>query len=224
MARKQQSSISLKILDSALILALISAVCYMMGHAAHLGMSRRLKVPLHLMPSVAPETYILVGGLYLVFVGAIVLLIYFLWFLLCKHVRSVRTRFAPELMGIRARAKKYPKIYFLLACLAGATVFYSFPLMLPFTPQEAGGPAAFGGRTGADVIELKLKEPDAAICNRDYRYLWDLTDIVVLQDKKNRDFVLIRKDEIRIMVLKWSSDFISKSKNKISQASSAKPK
>ena len=76
----------LSVLDSAIMLAMFSAVCYVMGHAAFVGTARRLRLPLFLMPTVGPETVILVGGRYLVLFGVLGLLLYFLWILVGRRV------------------------------------------------------------------------------------------------------------------------------------------
>lgn len=201
MSANESTTRPLSVLDSALILAMFSAVCYVMGNAARLGTARRLGLPLFLMPEVGPETLILVGGRYLVLFGAVGLLLYFAWVLLGRRIPLVKATMDPVWSGIGKRAHQHPRAYLLLACLASATIFYSVPLLAPLGPRLAGGPATFGGGPSSEVVALSLKEPDAAFAGRSFRYLWQHAGMVVLQDKESDELVVIREDEIRLMIL-----------------------
>jgi hypothetical protein len=196
--------IRLSVLDSALILAVFSAICYVMGHAAQLRAARQLGLPLSLMPSIGPETFILVGGRYLILFGALGLLLYFLWIRVGRRIRIINAKLDPVWLGIESRAKKHPYVYLLLICLASATVFYSLPVLLPLTPRSVGGPATFDPNVYSEVVELRLKEPELNLEERSFRYLWPHQDMVVLQDKGSSEFVLIKEDEIRLIILSRS--------------------
>lgn len=192
---------SLSVVDSALILAMFSAVCYVMGHAARIGTARRMRVPFILMPQVGPEVVILIGGIYLVLLAAGGLLLYFVYVLLAKRTALLGKTVGRTLSGIRSRAEQHPRVYFLLASLAAITIMYTVPLSLPFTPRSAGGPSAFGGQAASDVVALLLKNSEGHAEGKTLRYLWPAEGVVVLQDKKSGELLLIDKDEVRLMIL-----------------------
>jgi len=197
MAEDRKLPGSLSVLDSALIVAMFSAVCFVMGHAAQLGAARRMGVPMFLMPHVGPETVILIGATYLILLCAVGLLLYFVWILAGQRVGLLKSSLGPVFSGMRSRAKQHPRTYLLLACLAGAATIYSVPLLLPFTPRSAGGQRAFGGPVESIVVTLRLKESDADLAGRNLKYLWKDAGIVLLQDTGSGELVLIKEDEIR---------------------------
>lgn len=195
MAEDTPSGKLLSVLDSAVILAMFSAVCYVMGHNALIGAARRLRLPLFLMPAFGPETVILVGGRYLVLFGALGLLLYFLWILVGRRVGFLEAKLSPVWLRIGLRAKQHPHVYLLLVCITGGAIVYSVPLLLPLTPRLGGG------RPSVEVVALQLKEPDASLAGRSFRYLWPQEGIVILEDKANGELVVIREDEIKLMIL-----------------------
>lgn len=185
----------LSILDSAIILAMFSAVCYVMGHAALIGTARRLRLPLFLMPAIGPETIILTGGRYLVLFGALSLLLYFFWILVGRRVGFLEAKLRPLWLRIGLRAKQHPHVYLLLLFIAGGAIVYIVPLLLPLTPRLASG------RSSVEVVALQLKAPDASLAGRSFRYLWPQEGVVILEDKANGELVVIRDDEIKLMIL-----------------------
>lgn len=192
---------SLSVLDSALIIAAVSAACYIMGHAARLGTSRRLRVPVMLMPDVGPEIFVLVGGIYLVMLAAVGLLGYFVYVLVDKRTTALRRMIGPVLLSFSERSHQHPRTYFLLAALASLSLMYSVPMLLPFTPRSAGGPSAFGGRDASDVVKLALVNPEADLIGRTLRYLWRQGGFVVLQDKQSGELVLVAEGQVRVLML-----------------------
>jgi len=199
------ASRSLSIVDSALIVAMVSAVCFIMGHAARIGTANRLQVPFMLMPDVGPEGLILVGGEYLVELSAggllLYIILYFVWALVNKRTSFLRAKLGPTLSRLRSRARQHPYIPWLLACLAGASILYTGSVFLLF--HRTGGPRIFGGgQAVSDVVVLRLKNSDLDVAVRPLRYLWHDGDIVVLRDKSSGEFLLIEKDEVRLMILK----------------------
>lgn len=201
MAADKASGRLLSIVDSALILAMFSAVCFVMGHAARLGTARRLRLPLFLMPPVGAETLILVGARYIVLFGAIGLLLYFVWILLGRRIAFLDKKVRPAWSQVELRAKQHPYVYLLLVGLMAATSIYVLPLLLPLTPRSTGGPAIFGGSSSSEVVMLRLKEPDAGLAGRNFNYLWQNANMIVLEDKGSGELVLIREDEIKLLIL-----------------------
>lgn len=236
MTEDQQRRGSLSILDSALIVAMFSAVCYVMGHAAQVGIAQRMGVPVFLMPHVGPESFVLIGATYLILLFAVGLFLYFVWFLVGKHTGLLKSKVGgivsdmssrakqhpctylllaclmaatifccgllkSKVSVMSSRAKQHPRVYLLLACLMAAAIFYCVPLLLPFTPRSAGGQRAFGGPFESTVVTLRLKGSNADLAGRDLRYLWQDANIVVLQDKGSGELVLIKEDELSLLIL-----------------------
>lgn len=201
MAEDRKRLGSLSVLDSALIVAMFSGVCYVMGHAAQLGAARRMGVPMYLMPHVGPETVIFIGATYLILLCAVGLLLYFVWILAGQRLGLLKSSLGPVFSGLSSRAKQHPRTYLLLACVAGATIIYSVPLVLPFTPRSAGGDRAFGRPVESFVVTLKLKESDPDLAGRNLKYLWKDAGIFLLQDTGSGELVLIKEDELRLIVL-----------------------
>lgn len=193
---------SLSIVDSALILAMFSAACYIMGQASQIGTARRVGLPYAMMPPVGPEEHILVGGTYLVLIAAVGLLLYFTAVLLIARVRFVQKLAVPILQGVRLRVTQHPRVYFLLACLVGATATYTLPLSLPLMPRSEDGPSVFGaGRVASDVVALGLMSPDDHVRERRLRYLWQGHGVIVLQDKKSREVLVLKEQEVWLMIV-----------------------
>lgn len=192
----------LSILDSAVLVTMFSAACYVMGNAAQVSTARRLGVPFSLMPRLGPEIVILVGGTYLTLLFATGLLLYFLWILWAQRIGALRDRLVPALTGMRHRARQYPRVYLLLACLAGAALLYSVPLLLPWTPRAFGGQGSVTGSLESIVVSVKLKDASTDIAGRDLRFLWREADNLLLQDRRSGELLLIREDEVRLLILK----------------------
>ena len=201
MTEDQKLRRSLSVVDSALIVAMFSAVCYVMGHAAQVGIAQRMGVPVFLMPHVGPESFILIGATYLTLVFAVGLFLYFIWLLVGQRIGLLKSSVGFIALGMSSRAKQHPRVYLLLACLTAAAIFYSVPLVLPFTPRSAGGQRAFGGPFESTVVTLRLKGSNADLAGRDLRYLWQDANIVVLQDKGSGELVLIKEDELSLLIL-----------------------
>ena len=62
-------------------------------------------------------------------------------------------------------------------------------------------PLRGGGRFEQNVVTLRLKDSDADLAGRALRYLWQDADIILLQDKGSGDLVVIREEEVRLMIL-----------------------
>src|SRR5215208_5817669 len=105
---------SLSVLDSALIVAMFSAVCYVMGHASQVGIAQRMGVPVFLMPHVGPESLVLIGATYLILLFAVGLFLYFVWLLVGQRIGLLkssprksrqRLRLAAFLFGYSRRSR-----------------------------------------------------------------------------------------------------------------------
>ena len=101
-------------------------------------------------------------------------------------------------LRIGLRAKQHPHVSLLLVCITGGVIVYLVPLLLPLTPRLASG------RSPIEVVALQLKEPDATLAGRSFRYLWPREGLVILEDKANGELVVIREDGIKLMILRRS--------------------
>ena len=64
----------LSIVDSAVLIAAVSAISYVLGHVARIGMAQQVGVPVSLLPTVSRETVHLICGVYVVLLVVIGLL------------------------------------------------------------------------------------------------------------------------------------------------------
>ena len=72
--QQPQSNRYSPIVDSALVLAMISAVCYVAGFLIELREASELGLPLHLLPESSIQSIVLSGSIYLFFVATVALL------------------------------------------------------------------------------------------------------------------------------------------------------
>jgi hypothetical protein len=175
------------LLDTAFLLAGISAVCLAFGHMVVLRDARILGLPHQLLPELSVQTVAVIGGIYIFVAGLCLLLLYFLALLVLKAVgESWRER---QAAAMRARLLRHPRLYPLLGTLAVVGTVFAFVWNVP-----VGKRWRYHDEQLPAVKTLQLKQAPAP--ESELLYLGRRDDLYVFKQKGRSEFLVVRVEDV----------------------------
>ena len=186
-------NISSKLLDSAFVIAILSAVCYVLGHMALVRTAIRTGLPRHLLLDPSLHTKITIGGYYLLLILAISLFIWAFSSLICKLLPQRWIHTKKEYL--KNRYLKHTIFYNLLALLILMTLFSMLPLYAPIENRS------YREDVMPYVTELNLHD-NLKVQGKDLRFVCKRDGFIVLKRYDQQDYIILNSDDVRILILK----------------------
>ncbi len=180
--------------DSAMLIAITTGVCYVLGFIAMTRRGRDYDIPWHLLPDLSLHQTLTVGALYLLFYLAVGLFIYLLYFYLNKQIK----RLGAIQKYFRDRFLNHRIAFSLFLGLISATILLIVPL---YVDSPGIAIRILQTKTLPKVIELRIKN-ESPIANVDsWNYISHKNGIFVfgLSDKKR--LVLIREEKVDKLII-----------------------
>lgn len=177
-----------RLVDSALIVAVLSGACYIVGYGGYVRDVRKFGLPAHLLPQPQVESLMLAGAADLWLLAAIVIA---LSAILAFCVTKSR-RFVNALEWYRARFEQSKRLYTGLVVVIVTGLVFGYPYWAPL--QESALADDFLLR----VAHLQLK--DAAFeYSGSVRYVTRNSGVVVLKETKSGNFIILNENDIRVL-------------------------
>jgi hypothetical protein len=180
---------SISILDSALLIGIVSGLSYWVGSNLRVRAAEAQGIPAQLLPRVDPAVLILLGVLHLVLLAAVLLLIYFLWYGATQS-RSQRVRQFAQDFSNRVNLHKPANV--LLFTLMVITVLYVLSQYVPAQPPPM---------EGSDIVSLRVRGDDKGPPARKFVYMWRDSGFLVLKDKTSGELIVLNEQDIKAIVL-----------------------
>jgi len=192
-ANIMHKNISTKILDSAFVIAILSAICYVLGYMAEVHRAISIGLPLHLLNDPTLQTIITIGGYYLLLILAISL---FLWAFVMLVSKLLPSKWITTIKEyLENRYLKHPVFYKLLAVLVLTTLFCMLPL---YAPIEA---RAYREDVMPYVKDLKLDD-NLKVQGTNLRYVSKKNGFIVLKRCDQQDYIILNSDDVKLLILK----------------------
>lgn len=186
--QQRQSNRYSPIVDSALVLAMISAVCYVAGFLIELRDAYALGLPPHLLPESSIQSIVLSGGVHLFFATMVALLFVLMGFLVATRLpQIVRHRIAHRATTV---FDSHPKI-----CVAvGLVILGSGLIIIPsrFVPMRF----SYTDEAMPRVISIHPQLPETS-SNDNLLYLSTRDGLIILKRSGRKSFVILKKDEVK---------------------------
>ena len=172
-----------------------------MGTGALIAEAHRFGVTYQLMPTVAYEATILLGGIYFAIVAAAILLLYFVWVYTLGRVSGIRDRADAWRLETWTRAKAHPVAYLTLATLAVAVAAYAAPSgVAPFL-RSTGLTRSLCGTSGQPVASIRIEDSSIDLGDRSLTYLWQRGDHILLRDASTGELLILKVEDVASLVL-----------------------
>lgn len=185
--------ISSKILDSAFIIAIVSAICYVLGYMAQIRAAISIGLPGHLLHDPSLHGTITLGGYYLLLIFAISL---FLWVFVALVSKLLPRKWVSATKDyLKNRYLKHPVFYKLLAVLILTTLFCMLSL---YAPIEA---RSYREDVMPYVKELKLHD-NLKIQGKNLRFVCRKDGFIVLKRCNQQDYIILNSDDVKLLILK----------------------
>jgi hypothetical protein len=183
-----------EVVESAIVLTIVSAICYAIGDLVHLRDSKQLGIPSRLLPEVATESTILIGALHLLVLILVGLLVWFVVLLLIRFLpRDTVTALWQNLKVILAR---HPRFYPVLGSILFASLVLITIYWLPLSYTESYEDARL-----PDLIEIKTSEKVSVGDPRNLKYVSHRDGWVVLKRLGRKEFVVLKEEDVPMLVL-----------------------
>lgn len=187
MSNSDEKSWHASIVDSALVVAVVSAVCYVVGFLVDLRDARALGLPRHLLPEYSIQAQVLSGGIALLSIAAILLLVFLMALLLRRLLPVQFTNRIHE--PVVSAIAKHPRIYCVIGLILLASALVILPLrIIPVRPSyiDAALPRV-------QSIKPTPKNWDQ---NEETLYLCTRGEFIILKRKGKRSFMVLKRDAV----------------------------
>ena len=188
-----------RLVDSAFVLAILSACCYAVGRLVNLRDAGQLGIPSHLLPVIPPETTLLIGALHLLVLTLAVLFFYVFSLLLLKLVPAKIVRSFG--LGLQTVFARHPRLYPLLGVIFVVSVLFITVFWLPLSYTSY-----YDDRHLPDVVVIGLKDNQLLKDKANLKYLGSSDDLFVLKRSRKKEFIVLRREDLTLMVLSRSND------------------
>lgn len=176
----------LKLVDSALVIALCTAGCYMMGFLIKLRDSRALGLPSHLLPQHSIHSILFTGGSFLFYLVLIFLFLILVGFLIAKLLSE-------KLRGcILDQLKKYYNSHPTIYTVVGIAVFFSVFML---TPDILPMRTRYQDRALPLVISIETEQTSIGK-NENLLYLSNPDGLIILKRAGRNSFLILKQSDI----------------------------
>ena len=182
-----------RLLDSALFIAVITAVCYVLGFLAHMRTGWTYGIPWHLLPDPPLHQTLVFGGIYLLIYAAIGLFVILLYLYLERRIariKVVRTYFED-------RFAKHRFVFSTFLVVISSTILFLVPLYL----ESPFGRGILQSKTLPKVIELKATNNAAPKDPTSWHYISHKDGLIILGNTSEKRYALINEDEVQSLVI-----------------------
>lgn len=188
MSNADKKSWQASIVDSALVLAIVSAVCYVVGFLVDLRDARALGLPRHLLPEYSIQAQVLSGGVALLSLAAILLLVFLGAHLLGKLLPDqFKDRFHNSVVSAIA---KHPRIYTFIGVILLASALVILPLrFVPVRPSYVDA--------ALPRVQNIHPQPKTWDGDEETLYLCTRGEFIILKRKGKRSFVVLKTDSVK---------------------------
>lgn len=173
------------LVDSALLIAILSAVCYVVGYFAELKMVRAYGIPQQVLADQRPEYLLTVGGVHVLLYSTIVLACYGAFLIGERKWPAMATTFNKSLSY---RLQNYPYFYiplFGISCVvAVALATLYLPLPRNITAYE----------NSPTVVALDVSTGTVPFDSATTRLLSKRDGLIVLWDTREDSFTILRQE------------------------------
>ena len=174
----------------AIVIGVVSAVCYASGYLVKVHDAAKVGIPLHLLPDRGVQATILTGAAYTLLLSVALTLVLLLGLLISRCVPEKRRSFANQ--WIKTKFYQHKNIYSLIGLLLICAAFL-------FIPIEWGmGPSSYSDDSLSDVLALELKNGPGSNLG-EFKYLSRIDDMIVLKRKGTNQFLLLNITELRFI-------------------------
>jgi hypothetical protein len=187
------------VFDSAFIIAVLSGICFGVGHLVVLRDGRHLSLPHQLLPDLPAQTVAVVGAIYTLVTGLCLLLGYFL-LLLLHRLLGPETRKAVSKAGTEALAR-HPRMYPVLGALIVIGIVCMFVWHYP-----VGKNWRYHDTQLPVVKSVQVKKDSPPINATGLLYLGRRDGVFVFKRAGQSDFVVVREDDMARMELEGKPD------------------
>jgi len=184
--------------DSAMLIAIATGVCYILGFIAITRRGRDYDIPWHLLPDLSFHQTITVGFLYLLFYTAVGLFIYLLYFYLNKRIK----RLEAIQNYFRDRFLTHRIAFSLFLGLIGATILLIVPL---YVDSPGIAIRILQVKNLPKVIELRVKKESPITNVASWNYISRKKGLFVFGQLDKKRLVLIREEEIEKLIIELPS-------------------
>ncbi len=178
-----------RLLDSALMIAFATAVCYVLGFLAHMRTGWALGIPWHLLPDLPLQQTLVIGGIYLLMYLAVALFLYFLYLLLeprVARIQVVRRYFENRFTNHRIG-------FSIFIAVIGSTILLAVPLYFDISSWGRG---ILQTKNPPKVIELNTRNNAAPEDPTSWQFISRKDGLIILKNKCTKRFTLINEDDI----------------------------
>lgn len=186
-----------RLMDSAVIIAITTGLCYVAGLIAHTRMrAMRLPgIPSHLLPETPLNQTLVLGGVYVLLYIATGLFIYLLYVWISKSIVSLRciSEYSQH------RLEHHPLGFSLFLGLIASTAFLLMPLYLrlPLYIFDTGL---------LKVVELKISHQQPITSQDNWKYVCRKDGIIVFSLPSERRYILIKDGDLERLTLENSEN------------------
>lgn len=181
------------LVDSALLIGILSAACYVVGYFAELKTARAYRIPQQVLIDQRPEYLLTVGGGHVLLYVTVALLCYAAFLFGERKWPGITRCFNDPL---RYRFETYPYLYYPLLCVTGVTVVILVTLYVPL-PQRT---AAYDN--SPSVIALDVATGTVPFDPATTRLLSKRDGLIVLWDTEEDSFTILRQEFVNRISVK----------------------
>jgi hypothetical protein len=188
-----EKSVKEKLVDSALLIAILTAVCYAIGYLADVKMYRKAGIPSQLVSDAPVEYLLTTGGMYVMLYVALALLGYGLFLWASRKWPAHTARFSTELAD---RTRRCPQFYYPLFGLAAVVLVSAATLHIPARStllREDNLP---------HVVALDTTTGDDVASSDGWKFVSRRDGFMLFKDTRDDTFALFREETVNRLVVR----------------------
>jgi hypothetical protein len=192
--RSAATPIHRSIIDSALVLAVLYAICYAVGHLVEIRDSSELGIPHHLLPELQMQSIVLTGALHLLLMIVGLLFLYLVLLLVSRVIPAGIKLNARNY--IKEAVKRHPITYALVGALAIIAAILVSAFGMPLSNSWR-----YDDQHLPRVIAVHIRPEQPRLETAGLLYLCHRDGYVVLKRTGKKEYVVIKADDVASLVL-----------------------